>query len=136
VPSDDTGTDLEGFRAAGRTLFSLGLIRGTEGNLSTLSGQTLVITRTGAPLDRLSASDLIEGSLEGPLPDASSDLVVHRSMYAEQGPGAIAHSHPAGTVPEGEEAPAPGGHGLFVFAPTLEEAVERTAERVRGLESA
>ena len=100
MPSEDAGTDLEAFRAAGRALFSLGLIRGTDGNLSTLSGRTLVITRTGAALDRLSASDLIAGSVDGPVPGASSDLEVHRSMYAERGPGAIAHSHPAGTLPE------------------------------------
>ena len=134
MPAEDIGTDLEAFRAAGRTLFSLGLIRGSEGNLSTFSGETLMITGTGARLDRLSASDLLEGTLSGPLPAASSDLEVHRRMYAELGPGAIAHSHPVGTL--SEAAPSPGEHGLYVFASTLEEAVERTAHRVRGLEPA
>ena len=128
---EETGTDLEAFRAAGRSLFSLGLIRGSEGNLSTYSGETLVITRTGARLDRLSASDLLEGTLSGPLPAASSDLEVHRRMYAELGPGALAHSHPLGT--RSEAPPSPGEHGLYVFASTLEEAVERTAGRVRGM---
>jgi hypothetical protein len=125
--------DLEAFRAAGRTLFSLGLIKGAEGNLSTFSGDRLLITRTGARLDRLSPSDLLPGTLDAVVPGASSDFEIHRTMYADLGPGALVHSHPAGTT--SEVSPSPGGHGLYVFASTLTQAVERTAERVRGLET-
>src|SRR5258705_30986 len=43
------------FRAAGRTLLSLGLGKCTEGNLSVYDGATLAIPRTGSGLARLVA---------------------------------------------------------------------------------
>ena len=117
---------LDAFRRAGRTLFSFGLVKGSEGNLSTFDGATLVITRTGSALDALQDDDLIVGPIGGDLPRASSDLEVHRRMYAERGPGAVAHCHPAGTVPEG--GGGPGHHGVYAFEATLAAAV---AEAVR-----
>jgi ribulose-5-phosphate 4-epimerase/fuculose-1-phosphate aldolase len=123
------GEPLEGFRRAGRTLFSFGLVKATEGNLSTFDGDTLVITRTGSRLDALDAGDLIVGRLGGELPGASSDLEVHRRMYAEHGSGAVAHCHPPGTA---EEGTAPGAHGNYTFAGTLDEAVAEAVARERG----
>ncbi len=119
---------LEAFRRAGRTLFSFGLVKGSEGNLSTFDGEALVITRTGSRLDGLAAGDLIGGPLDGDLSGASSDLQVHRRMYAEHGPGAIAHSHPPGSA---EEGTAPGEHGDYAFAATLDEAVSEAVARER-----
>jgi hypothetical protein len=120
---------LPAFAMAGRALFSLGLVKGTEGNLSTFDGATLSITRTGAPLDDLSEGDLVTGPLDGELAGASSDLEVHRRMYAEQGPGAVAHAHPPGTVPEG--GGGPGAHGAYAHGATLEEAVGRVVDDAR-----
>jgi methylthioribose-1-phosphate isomerase len=120
---------LERFREAGRTLLSLGLVRGTEGNLSTFDGATLVITRTGSSLGELGGDDLIVGPLDGDLPGASSDLEVHRRTYRARGPGAFAHAHPAGTVPE--DGGGPGAHGVYEFGPTLEAAVNAAVEDVR-----
>src|SRR5436309_15374372 len=108
---------LGSFRAAGRTLFSLGLVKGAEGNLSTFDGAILVITRTTAALDGLGEGDLVSGALGEELPGASSDLEVHRTLYTERGPGAIVHAHPPGTVPEG--GGGPGQHGVYVFGATL-----------------
>jgi ribulose-5-phosphate 4-epimerase/fuculose-1-phosphate aldolase len=119
----------EAFRFAGRTLFSLGLVKGTEGNLSTFDGVTLVITRAGAALDELAPGDLAVGTLDGALDGASSDLDVHRSFYAERGPGALVHAHPVGTVPEGEVIS--GEHGVYAFASSLERAVEVAVRRAR-----
>jgi hypothetical protein len=119
----------EGFRWAGRTLFSLGLVKGTEGNLSTFDGVTLVITRAGAALDGLGPGDLAVGTLDGALDGASSDIAVHRRFYAERGPGALVHAHPAGTVPEGEVTS--GEHGVYAFASSLERAVEVAVRRAR-----
>jgi ribulose-5-phosphate 4-epimerase/fuculose-1-phosphate aldolase len=113
--------ELEAFLVAGRALFSLGLIRGSEGNLSTFDGSTLVITRTGAELHRLGAGDLVIGPLDGELDEASSDLEVHRRMYGRHGPGAVVHSHPPGTVPQ--DGAVPGHHGDYAFAETLDAAV-------------
>jgi ribulose-5-phosphate 4-epimerase/fuculose-1-phosphate aldolase len=121
----------EEFRAAGRTLFSLGLVRGAEGNLSAFDGERLVITRTGAELRSIARGDMIGGSLQGDLEGASSDLEVHRAMYRKEGEGAVAHAHPPGSVPEG--GGAPGAHGVYVFGPSLEEAVEGLVRRARGM---
>ena len=123
------GEPIDAFRRAGRTLFSFGLVKEAEGNLSTFDGDTLVITRTGARLDGLEASDLIAAPLDGDLRGASSDLKVHLRTYGESGPGAIAHCHPPGTV---EEGTAPGSHGDYAFAATLDEAVAVSIERARG----
>jgi ribulose-5-phosphate 4-epimerase/fuculose-1-phosphate aldolase len=122
--------DLESFRAAGRALFSLGLVKEAEGNLSTFDGTVLCITRTGAILADLSASDLISGELGDDLPGASSDLAYHRSAYGERGPGGIAHAHPPGSV--AESGGGPGEHGTYAFAATLEQAVEAVVARARG----
>jgi ribulose-5-phosphate 4-epimerase/fuculose-1-phosphate aldolase len=119
----------EPFRLAGRALFSLGLVKGTEGNLSTFDGTTIVITRAGAPLSDLDEGNVVTGSLEQDLDGASSDLAVHRRLYRERGAGAIVHAHPPGTVPE--EEPISGEHGVYVFASSLERAVELAVSQVR-----
>jgi ribulose-5-phosphate 4-epimerase/fuculose-1-phosphate aldolase len=124
----EDGAPLEAFWLAGRTLFSFGLIAGSEGNLSTFDGSTLVITRTGSRLDALEPQDLIAGPVGGDLPGASSDLEVHRGMYAEHGPGAIAHCHPPGTA---DEATPPGEHGDYAFGPTLDAAAAEAVRRAR-----
>jgi ribulose-5-phosphate 4-epimerase/fuculose-1-phosphate aldolase len=118
------------FRAAGRTLFSLGLVKGAEGNLSVFDGSVLTITRTGVSLAALGGADLVRGALDGELPGASSDLEVHRRTYLEQGPGAMVHAHPTGTVPEDGEGP--GGHGTYTFGHSLAAAVNQAVRRSRS----
>jgi ribulose-5-phosphate 4-epimerase/fuculose-1-phosphate aldolase len=125
-PADDL---LREFRTAGRTLFSLGLVREAEGNLSTFDGTRLVITRTGSLLAELGPDDVLEGTLDLLPEGASSDLAVHLATYREHGPGAVVHAHPPGTVPEG---PRPGvAHGSYVHAPSLDEAVAEQVRRAR-----
>ena len=122
--------DLTAFREAGRALLSLGMIRGSEGNLSTWDGERLLITRTGSELAHLGEGDVLGGSLDAPPEGASSDLAIHVSTYHERGPGAIAHAHPPGSVPagwvEGQD------HGRYAHAPTLEAAVERIVRDARA----
>lgn len=122
--------DLRAFRSAGRTLFSLGLVKASEGNLSSFDGKRLAITRTGCELARLGEGDVLEGTLEAPPTRASSDLELHIEMYRERGPGAIAHAHPPGSVPEGWVEGQP--HGTYAHAATLEEAVDRLVREARG----
>lgn len=122
----------EAFRSAGRALFSLGLVRGTEGNLSTFDGTTIVITRAGAPLSDIGDIQVVAGPLEAELEGASSDLAVHRRLYRERGAGAIVHAHPPGTVPEDEVIS--GEHGVYVFASSLERAVELAVTQARHRE--
>jgi hypothetical protein len=76
-------------------------VKASEGNLSWFDGERLVITRTGSELAGLAEDDVLEGTLDRPPPGSSSDLVLHLEMYRERGPGAVAHAHPPGTVPEG-----------------------------------
>lgn len=122
--------DLSSFREAGRALLSLGLVRGSEGNLSTWDGELLAITRTGSELAHLEETDVLDGSLEAPPEAASSDIEIHVRTYRELGPGAIAHAHPPGSVPagwvEGQH------HGRYAHAPTLEAAVERIVRDARA----
>lgn len=123
--------DLSEFRSAGRTLFSLALVKASEGNLSVFDGERLVITRTGSELADLVADDVLEGTLDAPPAGASSDLELHLAMYREHGPGAIAHAHPPGSVPEGWTEGEP--HGTYAHAPTLAEAVGALVDREREL---
>lgn len=118
------------FAEAGRTLFSLGLIKLSEGNLSTWDGHELVITRTGCELAALGEADVLVGTLDAPPERASSDLAVHVGSYTDRGPGAIAHAHPPGTVPEG--LVESGEHGVYAFAASLQDAVAQIVEGMRG----
>lgn len=122
--------NVESFVEAGRTLFSLGLIKASEGNLSTWDGDELVITRTGCELASLGPSDVLLGTLDDPPHQASSDLTVHLAYYRQRGPGAVAHAHPPGTVPEG--APEAGVHGAYAFAESLTAAVGQIVEGARA----
>ncbi len=122
--------DLAAFVDAGRTLFSLGLVRGGEGNLSFFDGAVLRITRTGCELSSIRPGDVLEGTLDVPPPGASSDTALHVAMYRANGPGAIAHAHPPGTVPEGWVEGQE--HGSYAFCPSLAEAVERVVGTARG----
>jgi ribulose-5-phosphate 4-epimerase/fuculose-1-phosphate aldolase len=126
------GEALIEFQAAGRVLFSLGLVRGSEGNLSVWDGERLTITRTGSQLASLGGEDVLEGTLDAPPGDASSDLTLQLQRYRDGGPGAIVHAHPSGTVPEGWEQGQP--HGVYVFAATLEKAVEIVVSEARAEE--
>lgn len=122
--------NLTAFRSAGRTLFSLGLVNGSEGNLSSFDGERLTITRTGSELARLGEGDVLEGTLDAPPAGSSSDLALHLAMYRERGPGAIAHAHPSGSVPDGWVEGQP--HGSYAHAPTLKEAVDRLVREARS----
>ncbi len=97
-----------------------GVVRGTEGNLSTSDGEVLLITRTGASLGSLGPSDVLAGTLDEPPEGASSDLAVHLAHYRSEGPGAIVHAHPRGS-PQGGPS---GAHGVYVRAADLRAAAE------------
>ena len=118
-----TASAFDAFAEAGGTLAARGLVRGSEGNLSTFDGERLTITRTGCALGSLVPTDVLEGTLDAPPPGASSDLAIHLATYRERGPGTIAHAHPAGTVPSGWVEGQP--HGVYSFEETLTQAVDR-----------
>jgi ribulose-5-phosphate 4-epimerase/fuculose-1-phosphate aldolase len=124
------GGDLDGFVHAGRTLYSLGLVKGSEGNLSTFDGSRLLITRTGSRLASLQVGDVLEGTPEDTPAGASSDAALHVAAYALHGPGAFAHAHPPGSVPPGWAEGEP--HGSYAYAATLQEAVGEIVRAARG----
>lgn len=126
----EVGGALASFRSAGRTLFSLGLVRGAEGNLSTFDGERLLITRAGVSLADLGPDDVLEGTMATAPADASSDFDEHVDRYRRHGAGAVAHAHPAGTVPDGWVEGRP--HGRYAHAPTLDAAVAALVDGARG----
>jgi L-fuculose-phosphate aldolase len=125
-----TPGEREAFEQAGRSLAAHGLVHESEGNLSSFDGGRLTITRTGCILGSLREGDVLEGTLDVPPADASSDLAVHVALYRERGPGAVAHAHPAGTVPAGWVEGQ--GHGVYVFAGTIVDAVGEIVARHAG----
>jgi len=80
----------------GRDLYSLALVTSHGGNLSIRSGIDMWITGTNTMLGRLHDRHISivgpDGRHEGPPP--SSDTVLHSTIYALTGAGAVAHAHP------------------------------------------
>lgn len=91
----------ERFAEVGRDLFLTGAVSSHGGNLSERDGEAIRITRTGAMLGRLSAEDVVETTVaDGGTndPACSSELVVHRAIYAAAGARAVVHAHPVHTI--------------------------------------
>lgn len=88
---------LEQFQKFGKDLFDRGLTSSHGGNMSVRMGDRIVITRTGSMLAHLEEKDLIETGLEendSGVMLASTELVVHRSIYQNTSALAIVHVHP------------------------------------------
>ena len=92
---------LKDFQKFGSDLFYLGLTSSHGGNMSVRMGERIVITRTGAMLGHLEERDLIETGLEendSGVMLASTELVVHRTIYQNTSALAIVHCHPPHAV--------------------------------------
>jgi L-fuculose-phosphate aldolase len=80
----------------GRDLYQLGLVSSHGGNLSVREGMGMWITGTGTMLGRLRERHIAyvrpDGTYDGPPP--SSDTVLHSTIYAMTGAGAVVHAHP------------------------------------------
>ncbi len=87
----------EMFREIGRDLYVQGMVSSHGGNLSIRLGDRVVIKRRGAMLGRLKPHDLVETGLEkndSGVALASTELVVHRTIYKMTPALAIVHCHP------------------------------------------
>ena len=87
----------ETFCEIGRDLFESDMISSHGGNLSVRLGDRVVIKRRGAQLGRLKPHDLIETGLEkndSGVALASTELLVHRTIYMNTPALAIVHCHP------------------------------------------
>jgi L-fuculose-phosphate aldolase len=87
----------EMFREIGRDMFASNLISSHGGNLSIRLGDRVVIKRRGAMLGNLKPHDLIETGLEkndSGVTLASTELLIHRTIYMATPALAICHCHP------------------------------------------
>lgn len=87
----------EQIRDIGRDLYVQNMISSHGGNISVRVGDRIVIKRRGAQLGRLKPSDLIETSIEkndSGVVLASTELLVHRTIYMTTPALAVVHCHP------------------------------------------
>ncbi len=91
----------EMFREIGEDLYSAQMISSHGGNLSIRLGDRVIIKRRGAQLGRLKPHDLIETRLDkndSGVALASTELLVHRTIYMNTPALAICHCHPRTAV--------------------------------------
>ena len=89
------------FRDIGHDLYAGSMISSHGGNLSIRLGDRVVIKRRGAMLGALKPHDLIETGLEkndSGVALASTELLVHRTIYMKTPALAICHCHPRTAV--------------------------------------
>ena len=89
------------FREIGRDLYVQSLTSSHGGNLSLRVGDKVVIKRRGAQLGRLKPHDLIETYIEkndSGVALASTELLVHRTIYRKTPALAIVHCHPRAAI--------------------------------------
>ena len=87
----------EMFRDIGRDMFVSNLISSHGGNLSIRLGDRVIIKRRGAMLGNLKPHDLIETGIEkndSGVALASTELLVHRTIYMKTPALAVCHCHP------------------------------------------
>ena len=91
----------EMFREIGEDLYTAQMISSHGGNLSIRLGDRVIIKRRGAQLGRLKPHDLIETRLDkndSGVTLASTELLVHRTVYLNTPALAICHCHPRTAV--------------------------------------
>src|SRR5512141_313124 len=87
----------EMFREIGEDLYAADMISSHGGNLSIRLGDRVIIKRRGAQLGQLKPHDLIETRLDkndSGVALASTELLVHRTVYMATPALAICHCHP------------------------------------------
>ena len=91
----------EQFRDIGRDLYLQNMTSSHGGNLSMRIGDRIVIKRRGAMLGQLKPQDLVETGIEkndSGVALASSELLVHRTIYMTTPALAVVHCHPRTVV--------------------------------------
>ena len=91
----------EQFRDIGRDLYLANMTSSHGGNLSLRVGDRVIIKRRGAMLGQLKPHDLVETGIEkndSGVALASSELLVHRTIYMTTPALAVVHCHPRTVV--------------------------------------
>lgn len=87
----------EALVATARRTVSEGLVVGTSGNVSVRVGDTVLVTPSGVPYDRLSPDDVTGVDLAGDRVLGSlvptSELPMHLAIYRATDAGAVVHTH-------------------------------------------
>lgn len=91
----------EQFRDIGRDIYLAGLISSHGGNMSVRVGDRILITRRGSMMGRLGPGDIVETALDrddSEVALASTEIIVHRAIYAATNGLAIVHTHSPNTI--------------------------------------
>ncbi|WP_030378964.1 MULTISPECIES: class II aldolase/adducin family protein [unclassified Streptomyces] len=87
----------EALVATARRTVADGLVVGTSGNVSVRVGDTVLVTPTGVPYDRLSPDDVVGVALDGRQVlgtlRPTSELPMHLAVYRATGARAVVHTH-------------------------------------------
>ncbi|MET9496875.1 class II aldolase/adducin family protein [Streptomyces sp. NPDC006552] len=83
--------------ATARRTVSDGLVVGTSGNVSVRVGETVLVTPSGLPYDRLGPADLVAVGLDGDRRAGTltptSELPMHLAVYRHTDARAVVHTH-------------------------------------------
>ncbi|MFF3321626.1 class II aldolase/adducin family protein [Streptomyces sp. NPDC002889] len=83
--------------ATARRTASEGLVVGTSGNVSVRVGETVLVTPSGVPYDRLTPEDAVGVDLDGVrlfgALAPTSELPLHLEVYRSTSAGAVVHTH-------------------------------------------
>ncbi|HEX7575464.1 MAG TPA: class II aldolase/adducin family protein, partial [Candidatus Methanoperedens sp.] len=87
----------------GKKLVERDLVESQFGNISMRKGEKMLITKSGFALDEINKDSVVELDIEKPSDldnIASSETIVHRTIYKHTSALAIIHAHPAFAVIE------------------------------------
>ncbi len=93
----------QGMAKFGKMLVDNGLVESHFGNISIRTGSKMLITKTGSALDGINESSVVEVDIDKPSgldAIASSESIVHRSIYKNTRALAVIHAHPSFAVIE------------------------------------
>jgi L-fuculose-phosphate aldolase len=123
--------------AAGREMLRLGLVSGTQGNVSARDGESILITPAAMPYEDMSAEDVVAIDSAGAPVDGrgvpSSEWRVHAAIYAARPDiGAIVHTHSERATAWSELGEPLGTVRTSRFAPTGTDAIAAAAVDALG----
>jgi L-fuculose-phosphate aldolase len=87
----------------GKKLVERDLVESQFGNISVRKGEKMLITKSGVALDEIIMDNVVELDIEKPCDldrIASSETIVHRTIYIHTSALAIIHAHPTFAVIE------------------------------------